>query len=71
MGMLTVFVDGAKGLKAADRNGYSDPYAQFTLNGLKVFKSDVKKKTLNPTWNEKFDVEVVRRILKTSPGIHR
>lgn len=60
MGILTVFVDNAKGLKAADRNGYSDPYAQFTLNGAKVFKSDTKKKTLNPTWNEKFEVEVVR-----------
>lgn len=36
MGMLTVMVDNAKGLKAADRNGYSDPYIEFKLNGLKV-----------------------------------
>jgi Ca2+-dependent lipid-binding protein len=40
--------------------GKSDPYAVFTLNGQKVFKSQTKKKTLNPEWNENFIVSVVR-----------
>ena len=62
MGMLVVLVDGAKGLKAADRNGYSDPYIEFKLNGIKVFKSETKKKTLNPAWNEDFIVNVVRTL---------
>jgi len=61
MGLLTVLVDHAKDLMAADRNGYSDPYAQFVLNGAKVFKSGVQKKTLNPTWMERFDVEIPSR----------
>ncbi|KAG0147448.1 hypothetical protein CROQUDRAFT_42936 [Cronartium quercuum f. sp. fusiforme G11] len=62
MGILTVMLDNAKDLLAADRNGYSDPYAQFVLNGMKVFKSSVQKKTLNPKWMERFEVEVPSRV---------
>jgi Ca2+-dependent lipid-binding protein len=50
-------------LPAADRNGKSDPYCRFVLNGEEVHKSEVKKKTLNPKWGENFEVEVVRLIL--------
>lgn len=39
--------------------GKSDPYAVFTLNGQKVFKSQTKKKTLNPDWGEAFNISVV------------
>lgn len=39
--------------------GKSDPFAVFTLNGQKVFKSQTKKKTLSPEWNENFTVQVV------------
>jgi Ca2+-dependent lipid-binding protein len=31
----------------------------FNLNGQKVFKSQTKKKTVNPEWNESFEVSVV------------
>lgn len=61
MGLLTVLLDHAHDLMAADRNGYSDPYAQFILNGQKVFKSSVQKKTLNPKWMERFEVEIPSR----------
>lgn len=67
MGMLSVTLENAKDLMAADRNGYSDPYVQFVLNGTKVFKSNVQKKTLNPKWQEKFDVEIVRCCKLFSP----
>jgi Ca2+-dependent lipid-binding protein len=40
-------------------SGKSDPYAVFSLNGQKVFKSQTKKKTVTPEWNETFEVEVV------------
>ena len=41
------------------RVGKSDPFAVFELNGQKVFKSEVKKKTISPDWNEHFEVPVV------------
>lgn len=37
------------------------PYVVFTLGGEKVFKSQVKKKTLTPTWNERFEAVVPSR----------
>ncbi|KAG6817624.1 hypothetical protein H0H87_006252 [Tephrocybe sp. NHM501043] len=42
--------------------GKSDPYAVFSLNGDKVFKSQTIKKTVNPDWNETFNVEVPSRV---------
>jgi Ca2+-dependent lipid-binding protein len=39
--------------------GKSDPFAVFSLNGQKVFKSGTKKKTLNPDWNEDFVTSIV------------
>lgn len=40
------------GLKAADRNGKSDPYCEFYLGDEKIFTTQVQKKTLTPKWNE-------------------
>ena len=37
----------------------SDPYAVFTLNGIKVHKTETHKKTVNPVWNEEFEVNIV------------
>ncbi|WWD20758.1 hypothetical protein CI109_105235 [Kwoniella shandongensis] len=62
MGVLRVDVVEAKGLMAADRSGKSDPYAVFTLNGMRVFKSDTKKKTLHPVWNESFETMIPSRV---------
>lgn len=41
------------GLKAADSNGFSDPYCKLNLGGV-VNKSRIVKKTLNPEWQEDF-----------------
>ncbi|KAG6891051.1 hypothetical protein C0995_014139 [Termitomyces sp. Mi166 len=61
-GVLRVELLDAQKLHAADRGGKSDPFAVFSLNGDKVYKSQTKKKTLNPEWNEIFDVEVSSRV---------
>ncbi|KAE9395950.1 hypothetical protein BT96DRAFT_958377 [Gymnopus androsaceus JB14] len=61
-GVLNVTLMDARDILAADRGGKSDPFAVFTLNGQKVFKSQTKKKTLNPDWNEQFPVSVTSRV---------
>ncbi len=40
--------------------GKSDPYVVFSLSGQKVHKSQTKKKTLTPEWDEDFTCIVVR-----------
>jgi Ca2+-dependent lipid-binding protein len=61
MGKLRVDILDAKDLPSADRNGFSDPYCKFELNGKEVFKTKVQKKTLHPAWNEWFEVEIGSR----------
>ena len=61
MGTLRVDVLDAAELPAADRNGFSDPFCRFKLNGKEVFKTKVQKKTLHPAWNEFFEVQIKSR----------
>lgn len=61
-GLLQVSLVGGKNLKGVDRSGKSDPNVTFLLNGMKVFKSETKKKTLHPVWNESFDVAIPSRV---------
>ncbi|SMR43530.1 unnamed protein product [Zymoseptoria tritici ST99CH_3D1] len=60
-GNLRVEVLDAADLPAADRNGYSDPYCKFSLNGKDVYKTNKQKKTLHPAWNEFFEVPIRSR----------
>ncbi|KAK6338720.1 hypothetical protein TWF696_009532 [Orbilia brochopaga] len=62
MGTLRVDVLDAADLPAADRNGKSDPYVIFELNGDRVHKTEVQKKTLHPAWNEFFQVEIPSKV---------
>lgn len=61
-GKLTVTVISATGLPSADSNGKSDPFAKVYLNSENVYKTKTKKKTLEPTWNESFEVEIPSRV---------
>ena len=65
MGLLRVDVLDAQNLPSADSNGKSDPYVKFEFNGQEVFKSKTQKKTLNPTWNEFFELPVPSRTAAT------
>ena len=60
-GSLRVDVLDAADLPSADRNGYSDPYCKFELNGKTIHKTKVQKKTLHPAWNEFFETEIASR----------
>lgn len=63
-GILNVELVSATNLMAADKSGTSDPYVIFNVNGEKVHKSEIIKKTLNPKWShERFTVPIVSREL--------
>ena len=61
-GQLHIHVERARGLAAADSNGYSDPYIKTYLLPDKVKhtkqKTSVKKKTLDPVYNETLRVSL-------------
>ena len=41
--------------------GFPDPFAVATINGEQTRTTSVIKKTLNPYWNESFDMYVTPR----------
>lgn len=52
VGLLTIEVIEARGLKKYDVLGKSDPFVELSTIPLAREKTAVKKKTLAPTWNE-------------------
>ena len=55
---ISVHVVRAKDLLAADKNGKSDPYVLVQSAGGKKAKTSVKKRTLEPEWDETLDLTV-------------
>ena len=57
---LHIHVERARGLAAADSNGYSDPYVKAYLLPDKHTKrkTSVKRKTLDPVYNEELIVSL-------------
>ncbi|XP_059669668.1 synaptotagmin-3-like isoform X2 [Cornus florida] len=60
VGILHVKVVRARKLLKMDLLGTSDPYVKLSLSGdsLPAKKTTIKKKNLNPVWNEKFKLTV-------------
>jgi Ca2+-dependent lipid-binding protein len=64
MEVVVVKIVEARGVLAADSNGFSDPYVTMTLLDSKgnvipeagTFKTKVIKKTLAPVWGESFTI---------------
>jgi C2 domain len=52
VGLLTIEVLEARGLKKYDILGKSDPFIELSTQPLTKEKTSVKKKTLTPHWNE-------------------
>jgi len=63
-GLLILKIKSAQGLRAADSNGFSDPYVNIELNTAaktteqQKFKTCVKKRTLTPSWDEEFNLKI-------------
>lgn len=68
-GVLRVDLLDGDEIRGVDRGGKSDPFAVFTLNGQKVYKSQTKKKTLRPEWNESFTASIVRLVSVISQSL--
>ena len=64
MAFLHVRVVEAIGLAPTDLNGFADPYCKLQLSGVsnlsddKVEKTQVKKKSTDPIWDECFALYV-------------
>ena len=58
-GTVSVRVVRATGLLAADKGGTSDPYVVVQAAGGKKAKTSVKKKTLDPEWDETLELSVL------------
>ena len=70
VGMLRILLKKAQGLDSADLNGKSDPYVVLTLSGEHLFKSSLKSKTINPTWNEVFEQQGTLTEFLDNPTLH-
>eukprot|EP00123_Amoebidium_parasiticum_P014257 comp22414_c0_seq1/m.33537 comp22414_c0_seq1/g.33537 ORF comp22414_c0_seq1/g.33537 comp22414_c0_seq1/m.33537 type:complete len:954 (-) comp22414_c0_seq1:274-3135(-) len=56
MGMLTLVIHKATGVKAADFGGKSDPFVKVHIKDIKVVETQVIKETLEPKWEETFKI---------------
>lgn len=57
-GRLVVRLISGTRLRPADMGGSSDPFCLLMVGNV-THKSKVKRKTLNPTWNERFEFSVM------------
>lgn len=56
--VLRVTVHDGRNLPAKDDNGLSDPYLVLLYGSEKEVKTDIRKMSLTPHWNQQFDIPV-------------
>lgn len=52
VGKVKLEIVGGRNLKAVDSNGKSDPLCVIKLDGIEIHRTDKKRKSLDPDWNE-------------------
>ncbi|CAL4061271.1 unnamed protein product, partial [Meganyctiphanes norvegica] len=58
--LMDFTIISGKDLESKDLNGYSDPYCVVKVNGDVVYRTRVRKKTLNPIWDECLMTPILR-----------
>ncbi|CAH2351101.1 tricalbin-3 [[Candida] railenensis] len=61
VGYIKIDLLGADNLPSVDSNGKSDPLCVVKLDGVEVFKTNKKRRTLDPVWNEAVEIPVQSR----------
>lgn len=61
VGHIKLEVLSAEGLMSVDSNGKSDPMCVLKLEGVEIFRTDKKRRTLDPIWNEAFEFPILSR----------
>ena len=64
-------VVAADGIAKRDVFRLPDPFAVITVDGEQTHTTSAIKKTLNPYWNEAFDMQVFRSILISTKAYSR
>jgi len=60
-GLIEISIIQATNLVAMDRNGFSDPYCEFKVGGKRKYMTDIKKRTLNPIWDEAVSLPLLKK----------
>jgi Ca2+-dependent lipid-binding protein len=61
IGKMRLDIVKALNLKSVDSNGKSDPLCVIKVDGIEVYKTDKKRKSLNPEWNESCELSLLSR----------
>lgn len=61
VGHVKLEILGAENLNSVDSNGKSDPLCVVKLDGVQIFKTDKKRRTLDPLWNEAVEFPMLSR----------
>lgn len=61
VGHMKIEILQAEGLPSIDLNGKSDPLAVIKLDGIELFRTDRKRKTLDPVWNDSTEFPMLSR----------
>lgn len=61
VGYVTLDILSGENLPAADKNGKSDPMVKIKLDGVEIHKTDKKRRTINPVWNDSIEFPMLSR----------